>query len=62
MEIKLFDSELKVMEVLWDLGDASAKTLAEILGKTVGWSKTTSLTPEAIHKLRQMVREMENPV
>jgi len=44
MEIKLFDSELKVMEVLWDRGDTSAKTLAAILGKTVGWSKTTTYT------------------
>ncbi len=44
MEIKLFDSELKVMEVLWDLGEASAKTLAEVLAETIGWSKTTTYT------------------
>jgi len=28
MELKLFDSERKVMEVLWDHGDLSAKELA----------------------------------
>ena len=37
MELKLFDSERKVMEVLWDHGDLSAKEL-------VGWSKTTTYT------------------
>ena len=42
--IKLFDSELRVMEVLWDRGDASAKTIAQVLGAQVGWSKTTTYT------------------
>ena len=42
MEIKLFDSELKVMDVLWKEGDTTAKQIAEI--KTVGWSKTTTYT------------------
>ena len=44
MEIKLYDSELKVMEVLWEQGDASAKHIAETLGRQVGWSKTTTYT------------------
>ena len=42
--IKLFDSELRVMEVLWDRGDASAKTIAQVLHEQVGWSKTTTYT------------------
>ncbi len=42
--IKLFDSELKVMEVLWDRGEASAKTIAQVLNQQVGWSKTTTYT------------------
>ena len=42
--IKLFDSELKVMEVLWDRGEASAKTIAQVLHEQVGWSKTTTYT------------------
>lgn len=29
MEIKLFDSELKVMDVLWQQGDCTAKYIAE---------------------------------
>ncbi|MCL1995493.1 MAG: BlaI/MecI/CopY family transcriptional regulator [Defluviitaleaceae bacterium] len=41
---KLFDSELKVMEVLWKEGDTPAKRIAEILAEDVGWSKTTTYT------------------
>lgn len=44
MEIKLFDSERKVMEHLWDKGDRTAKELADNLGALVGWSKTTTYT------------------
>ena len=43
-ETKLFDSELKVMEILWDRGDTSARALAETLSAQVGWSKTTTYT------------------
>ena len=31
MEIKLFDSELKVMEVLWERGESKAGELVKIL-------------------------------
>lgn len=44
MGIKLFDAELKIMEVLWKEGDTTAKRLAEILSEQVGWSKTTTYT------------------
>lgn len=44
MDMKLFDSELKVMEVLWKEGDATAKRIAEVLKEQVGWSKTTTYT------------------
>jgi predicted transcriptional regulator len=44
MEIKLFDSELKIMELLWNKGDITAKHIADVLGKQVGWSKTTTYT------------------
>ena len=45
MEAKLFDSERKVMEVLWE-ADAplTAKEIAARLGKTVGWNKNTTYT------------------
>lgn len=44
MTIKLFDSELKVMEVLWKEGEATAKHIADRLKEQVGWSKTTTYT------------------
>ena len=44
MEQRLYDSELRVMEVLWSEGDKTAKQLAAILLKQVGWSKTTTYT------------------
>ena len=36
MKIKLFDSELKVMEVLWREGDLPAGQLAKILKEEIG--------------------------
>ena len=44
MTAKLFDSELKVMEVLWREGDLTAKSIAKILGETIGWNKNTTYT------------------
>jgi len=44
MELKLFDSERKVLEQLWDKGDRTARELAEDLHAQVGWSKTTTYT------------------
>ena len=44
MDGKLFESELKVMELLWRDGEATARDLAAELGRTVGWSKTTAYT------------------
>ena len=44
MDCKLFESELKVMEVLWSEGETSAKRIAEVLKEQVGWSKTTTYT------------------
>lgn len=44
MAEKLFSSEIKVMELLWKNGEMSAKELAAELGKSVGWSKTTTYT------------------
>ncbi len=44
MQVKLFDSELKVMEVLWERGETPAKDIAALLAEHVGWSKTTTYT------------------
>lgn len=42
--MKLFDSELKVMDLLWKEGELSAKRIAEVLKDQIGWSKTTTYT------------------
>lgn len=44
MGIKLFDSELKVMDVIWREGDLPAKRITEILGAAIGWNKNTTYT------------------
>lgn len=44
MGTKLFDSELKVMDVLWKGGPLTAKRLTEILKEQVGWNKNTTYT------------------
>lgn len=44
MVVKLFDSELKVMEVIWREGEVTAKAISEILGEQIGWNKNTTYT------------------
>ena len=45
MELKLFDSERKVMEVLWDAAqDLPAREVARRLEQSVGWNKNTTYT------------------
>lgn len=44
MDIKLFDSELKVMDVLWREGDSTAKYISDVLKEEVGWNKNTTYT------------------
>lgn len=44
MNIKLFDSELKVMGVLWHEGDATAKHISDVLKEEVGWNMNTTYT------------------
>ena len=44
MDIKLFDSELKIMGILWRRGDTAARQIASILGEEVGWNVNTTYT------------------
>lgn len=44
MDIKLFDSELKVMDVLWKRGDTPAKEIARTLTDDLGWNVNTTYT------------------
>ena len=42
--IKLGDAELKVMNVLWNEGDCTAKHISEILSERFGWNMNTTYT------------------
>lgn len=44
MAVKLFDSELKVMGVLWKEGDKTAKQISDILKAEIGWNMNTTYT------------------
>lgn len=44
MAIKLFDSELKVMSVLWREGDKAAKEISDVLKAEIGWNMNTTYT------------------
>lgn len=44
MTAKLFDSELKVMDVLWRKGDQTARQIAEWLKEEIGWNVNTTYT------------------
>ncbi len=41
---KLFDSELKVMEIIWANEPISAKEISLIANDTIGWNKNTTYT------------------
>ncbi len=42
--IKLFDSELKIMNILWREGKTSAKQISLIATAEIGWNKNTTYT------------------
>ena len=44
MDVKLFDSELKVMDALWKNGDMTAKQISDILKDSTGWNVNTTYT------------------
>lgn len=44
MDVKLFDSELKVMNVFWKEGDKTAKHISDVLKEEVGWNMNTTYT------------------
>lgn len=44
MKEKLFDSEAKVMEIIWEKNRISAKDISLIAAETIGWNKNTTYT------------------
>lgn len=43
-KIKLFESELKLMELLWEHEGTSAKELSLLAADQIGWNKNTTYT------------------
>ena len=43
-KIKLFDGELKLMELLWENEGATAKELTLLAAEKIGWNKNTTYT------------------
>lgn len=41
---KLFDSEIKVMEIIWETEPVSAKQISLIAAERIGWNKNTTYT------------------
>jgi len=44
MKIKVFDSELRIMEILWQNGEMNARQIAHILEAEIGWNVNTTYT------------------
>lgn len=42
--MKLFDSELRLMELIWANAGETAKALSLLAGETIGWNKNTTYT------------------
>lgn len=42
--VKLFDSELKVMDIVWEREPVPAKEISLIAADTIGWNKNTTYT------------------
>lgn len=59
MDMKLFDSELKLMELIWAMEPVSAKELSLLATEHIGWNKNTTYT--IIKKLvdKEVVRREE---
>ncbi len=51
MKEKIFDSEIKVMEIVWNNEPVSAKDISLIAAESIGWNKNTTYT--VIKKLEE---------
>lgn len=42
--MKLLDTDLKVLDILWERGDTSAKEISDMLADKTGWNINTTYT------------------
>ncbi|MCL2488691.1 MAG: BlaI/MecI/CopY family transcriptional regulator [Oscillospiraceae bacterium] len=57
--VKLFESERKAMELVWENEGATAKVLSALAGSRIGWSKNTTYTVLTKLVEKQIVRREE---
>lgn len=60
MQEKLFESEAKVMEIIWAKAPISAKNISLIAAETIGWNKNTTYTVIKKLEAKGFIRR-ENP-
>ena len=60
MQEKLFESEAKVMEIIWAKAPISAKDISLIAAETIGWNKNTTYTVIKKLEAKGFIRR-ENP-
>ncbi len=60
MKDKLFDSEAKVMEIIWAESPVSAKDISLIAAEKIGWNKNTTYTVIKKLEAKGFIRR-ENP-
>ncbi len=44
MQEKLFDSEAKIMDIIWEKSPISAKEISLLAAESIGWNKNTTYT------------------
>ena len=44
MEIQIYESELRLMELIWDHAPVRSTALVQMAGETLGWKKSTVYT------------------
>ncbi len=44
MKDTLYDSEAKIMDILWDNGTLTAREISRIAAESIGWNKNTTYT------------------
>ena len=59
MKEKIFDSEAKVMEILWERGPLSAKEISLIAVDSIGWNKNTTYTVNKKLEAKGFIRRDE---
>lgn len=59
MSEKLFDSEAKVMDIIWEKGPLSAKEISLIAADSIGWNKNTTYTVIKKLEAKEFIRRDE---